>query len=96
MEDTRRRLPGPLSPDSDFEYRGWLVRVETTLADQVYSGHADLLCDGVHRCRVVLTTSRMDLPSAQLALCSKARDFIDDWCTRDHSGTTSFQELQGS
>ncbi|MDM0075442.1 hypothetical protein QTH90_13660 [Variovorax sp. J2P1-59] len=93
MEKPRRKLLGPLSPDSEFEYRGWLVRVETTLTDEVYAGHADLLCEGVHKCRVVLATSRLDLPSAQLALCSKARDFIDDWCQRDHSGTTSFQQL---
>jgi hypothetical protein len=83
MEIARHDLSGIPSPKADFEYRGWLVRVETTLADEVCSGHADLLYAEVHRCRVVLTTSRLDLPSAQLALCSKARDFIDEWFQRE-------------
>ncbi|MDM0109792.1 hypothetical protein QTH97_33085 [Variovorax sp. J22R24] len=93
MEKTDRDLDEALSPDTDFEYRGWLVRLETTRADDVWSGHADLLYADVHRCRVVLATSRLDLPSARLALCARARDFIDDWSTRDHSGNTAFLEF---
>ena len=78
---------------SEFEYRDWLVRVETTGAGEAFSGHADLYLQSEHLCRVVLSTSRLDRPSAHAALCTKARVFIDEWALRDHTGNTDFQDL---
>ena len=69
------------------------MRVEITRAGEAFSGHADLLWDGQQRCRVVLSTSRLDEAGAKLALGSKARDFIDDWMSRNDTGDSRFPDL---
>lgn len=83
----------PADPANNFEYRGWQVRIEVTVNNNAFSGHADLLLDDVQKCRVVLATSRSNSTSARWALDSKARDYIDDWHTRRHTGETDFGEL---
>ena len=64
---------------ADFEYRGWLVKIEIDHVDNYFSGHADLHHEGKSKCRLVLATTGLDINSARWALDSKARDFIDEW-----------------
>ena len=64
--------------DSEFEYRGSVVGVKTESPGKAFSGHADLHWKGQQKCRVALSTSRLDPVSARLAMCMKARDFIDN------------------
>ena len=77
----------------EFDYREWVVRVEVTDAGEAFSGRADLLRKGQQKCRLVLSTSRLDATAARLALGSKARDFIDDWMSRNETGQSSFSDL---
>jgi hypothetical protein len=79
--------------DAAFEYRGWRVTMETGAAQEMFSGHADLFCNGEHKCRLVLATPRADGVSARWALDSKARNYIDSWAERVHTGDTGLQEL---
>jgi hypothetical protein len=81
---------------NNFEYRGWRVRMEVTGIDTSFSGHATLFLDGEQKCRLVLATSRADRVAARWALDSKARDYIDDWHSKRHTGTTDFGELGAS
>ena len=78
---------------ADFNYREWMVRVEVTGAGEAFSGRADLLRKGQHKCRLVLSTSRLDATAATLALGTKARDFIDDWMSRNETGPSEFSDL---
>ncbi|WP_162593955.1 hypothetical protein [Variovorax sp. PBL-E5] len=78
---------------SSFEYRGWWVSIETAASGEFFAGHADLRHRGEHKCRLVLSTSRADPATARWALDSKARDYIDAWSERQHTGDTGFQEL---
>lgn len=78
---------------ADFEYRGWLVKIEIDHVDNYFSGHADLHHDGKYKCRLVLATTGLDSSSARWALDSKARDFIDEWTMRPRTGTTGLQDL---
>mgnify|MGYP001147638115 CR=1 FL=1 len=73
----------------EFDYREWIVRVEVTGAGEAFSGRADLLRKGQHKCRLVLSTSRLDSTAATLALGTKARDFIDDWMSRNETNRSS-------
>jgi hypothetical protein len=41
----------------------------------------------------VLSTSRLDATAARLALGTKARDFIDDWMSRNETGQSRFSDL---
>ena len=77
---------------SEFDYRGWLVRVEVKGAGAAFSGRADLLRKGQHKCRLVLSNSRVDATAARVALDTKARDFIDDWMSRNESDS-NFSDL---
>jgi hypothetical protein len=77
----------------EFDYREWIVRVEVTGAGEAFSGRADLLRKGQHKCRLVLSTSRLDSTAATLALGTKARDFIDDWMSRNETGQSQFSAL---
>lgn len=76
-----------------FEYREWEVRVEVTGAGEAFSGRADLLRKGEHKCRLVLSTTRLDATAARLALGTKARNFIDNWISRNESGQSPFSGL---
>ena len=78
---------------AEFDYRGWVVRVEVTGAGEAFSGGADLLRKGQHKCRLVLSSSRLDATAARLALGTKARDFIDDWMCRNETGQSQFSDL---
>ena len=78
---------------SEFDYREWLVRVEVTGDGEAFSGRADLRRKGQHKCRLVLSTSRLDAGAARLALSTKARDFIDDWMSRNETGQSRFSDL---
>ena len=78
---------------AEFDYRAWVVRVEVTGAGEAFSGRADLLWKGQHKCRLVLSTSRLDAGAARLALSTKARDFIDDWMSRNEAGQSQFSDL---
>ena len=75
-------------PADNFEYRGWLVSIEVTGGETMFSGHADLHLDGDHKGRVVLAAGRADQAAARWALDSKARDFVDEWVTRSQAGAT--------
>jgi len=77
----------------EFDYREWVVRVEVTGAGDAFSGRADLLRKGQHKCRLVLSTSRLDATAARLALGTKARDFIDEWMSRHETGPSRFSDL---
>jgi hypothetical protein len=79
--------------EAGFEYRGWRVSIETAPAGEFFAGHADLQYHGHHKCRVVLASPRTEYSSARWALDSLARDYIDTWTTRPHTGGTGFQEL---
>ena len=79
--------------DADYEYRGWRIKVEASHVGNAYSGHADLYRKGQHKCRVVLTTSRLDEATARSALHKKACDFIDDWMTDHETGGSNFADL---
>lgn len=79
--------------EADFVHRDWIVRVEIEPAGEAFSGHADLYWQGHHKCRVALSTSRLDPTSARLALCAKARDFVDGWIARPHAGDSGFSEV---
>jgi len=85
----------PMTTDSgaNFEYREWVVRVEVTDAGEGFLGGADLLRKGQHKCRLVLSTSRLDATAARHALGTKARDFIDDWLSRNETGQSRFSDL---
>jgi hypothetical protein len=78
---------------ANFEYREWVVRVEVTDAGEGFLGGADLLRKGQHKCRLVLSTSRLDATAARHALGTKARDFIDDWLSRNETGQSRFSDL---
>ena len=71
---------------AEFDYRAWVVRVEVTGAGEAFSGRADLLWKGQHKCRLVLSTARLDAIAARVALGTKARDYIDDWMSRHEIG----------
>lgn len=79
---------------NNFEYRGWHVQLEVTRSGSTFSISADLRLQGQQKCRLVLSTTREDLVSAQWALDSKVRDYIDNYLTRAHTGTTSFGGLE--
>ena len=83
-----------LDQANNFEYRGWHVQLKLTDDDSTVSGHANLSLDGEQKCRLVLATSRVDWVTARWALDSKARDYIDDWTSKRHTGNTDFGELR--
>lgn len=78
-----------------FVYEAWEVRVclEATAAEGQSSGHADLWRDGEHRCRVALTGRFPDAASACDALERKAKSWVDEWNSRDHTGETGFASM---
>ena len=78
---------------ADFDYREWLVSIEITCAGEALSGHADLFWEGQQKCRVVLSSLRLNEAETRLALGTKARAFIDDWMSREHTGDTAFSKL---
>ena len=82
-----------LDQANNFDYRGWHVQLEVKGDDSAFSGHASLTLDGEQKCRLVLATGRADPVTARWALDSKARDYIDDWNSRRHTGNTDFGEL---
>jgi len=84
---------GTMDQANNFEYRGWQVHIEVTGGDAMFSGHADLSLNGGLNCRIVLATSRNDRAAARWALDSQARDYVDDWTSNLHTGTTDFSEL---
>ena len=77
-----------MDPANNFEYRGWHVHIEVTGVEPSFSGRANLFLDGEHKCRLVLATCRADRVAARWALDSKARDYIDDWHAKRHTGNT--------
>lgn len=77
----------------DFEYRGWLVRLEITGSGEVITGRADLHYDGHYKCRMALASPHHGVASARAALEAKAKDFIDEWASRSHAGESGFQDL---
>ena len=83
----------PAENGAEFDYRGWEVRVEVTGDGRAFAGRADLLRKGQNKCRLVLSTSRLDATAAGLALGTKARDFIDDWMSRNETGLSRFSDL---
>ena len=78
---------------SEFDYREWLVRVEVTGDGEAFSGRADLRRKGQHKCRLVLSTARLDATAASVVLGAKARDYIDDWMSRNETGQSQFSDL---
>lgn len=71
---------------------GW-YRWRSQAAEKRLQAHAVLFLQGQQKCRVVLTSLRLNETETRLALGTKARDFIDDWMSRDHTGDTEFSEL---
>jgi len=76
-----------------FEYRGWEIHIEVIGKAEGFSGHADLRLKGEQRCLLVLATSRENRAASSATLGAKARDYIDDWTSRPHTGTTGFTPL---
>lgn len=77
-----------------FVYADWEIRVSlSALADGQTAGHADLWREGAHLCRVALSGRFADEAQACDALERKARDWVDDWSSRDHTGNTGFGSL---
>lgn len=77
-----------------FVYQGWEIRICLTpsVGDHA-GGHADLWRDAVHKCRVALSGRYADEVQACDALERKARAWVDDWHSRDHTGQTDFADL---
>jgi hypothetical protein len=80
---------------SRFDEGAWSVRVHVVQArlDSPAAGHADVYRDGVRKCRLTLVGHRHDPAAAAAALEVRARDFIREWSTRDHTGDTGLAEL---
>ncbi|RST53262.1 hypothetical protein [Variovorax sp. MHTC-1] len=78
-----------------FVYADWEIRVCLSAlgADGQTAGHADLWREGAHLCRVALSGRFADEAQACDALERKARDWVDDWSSRDHTGNTGFVSL---
>jgi hypothetical protein len=80
-----------------FVYEGWEVRICLTVVNDGHEiqagGHADLWRDEVHKCRVALSGRFADEAETCDALERKARDWVDDWHSRDHTGQTGFADL---
>ena len=78
-----------------FDYEGWEIRIclSAALLDGQAAGHADLLRDGEHKCRVALSGRYPDAASASDALERKAKAWVDDWRSRDHTGDTGFADV---
>jgi hypothetical protein len=73
----------PNSAVHRFEYYGWSVAVELegVSSDGVISGHADLHCEGDHKCRIALSGKYADGARAISSLADRSRAFIDEWHT---------------
>jgi hypothetical protein len=78
-----------------FVYEGWEIRISLTAApaDGQVAGHADLWRRGIHKCRIALSGRFPDDASACGAPERKAKDWIDDWTSRDHTGNSGFSEV---
>ncbi|MBT2321481.1 hypothetical protein J7E62_03790 [Variovorax paradoxus] len=78
-----------------FVHAGWEISVCLSVmgADGQAAGHADLWRDGAYLCRVALSGRFADEMQACEALEHKARDWVDDWNSRDHSGDTGFASI---
>ena len=77
---------------TEFEYRGWQVRIEPNGSEAPCAMHADLYYQGKYKCRVALS-AEMEPSCACWALDSKARDFIDEWSMKPRSSDPLLHEL---
>ena len=76
-----------------INYRGWNVQIFLTMVTPtVCSGHVNISEDDILRCRIALT-GQMDEANAILSLERKVADWVEEWLSRNHSGTTGFSEL---
>jgi len=80
---------------SRFDEGPWTVRVHVvpTRRDGPVECHADVYREGRHKCRLTLVGHRHEPASAVAALEQRARVFIEEWSTRDHTGDTGLAEL---
>ncbi|OUL98427.1 hypothetical protein [Variovorax sp. JS1663] len=78
-----------------FVYDDWDIRIclDAATADGQTSGHADLLLGGEHKCRISLSGRFAGADGACDTLERKARGWVDDWKSREHSGDTHFAAL---
>lgn len=78
-----------------FDDGPWNVRIHVVPArlDRPAASHADVYRDGVAKCRLTLVGHRHDPAAAAAALEARARAFIAEWSTRDHTGDTGLAEL---
>ena len=65
-------IPMHTDGGTNFEYREREVRVEVSGAGEAFSGRANLLRKGEHKCRLVLSTMRLDATAARLAWARKS------------------------
>ena len=78
-----------------FDDGPWRVRIHVVPArlDGPAASHADVYREGRHKCRLTLVGHRHEPASAVAALDQRARVFIEEWSTRDHTGDTGLAEL---
>lgn len=80
-------------PAKTLNYRGWNVQIFLTMVTPtVCSGHVNISEDDILRCRIALA-GQMDEANAILSLERKVADWIEEWLSRNHSGTTGLSEL---
>ncbi len=80
---------------SSFDHGDWHCDIELTgtTGEGYWAGHAELFRNGGFKCRVVLAGRFSDALVASTALERKARNVIDEWDARDHTGDTSYSAL---
>ena len=79
-------------------HEGWEIRIclDAVMNEAQSAGHADLWRGGEHKCRIALTSRFVDAAGACDTLERKAKEWVDDWNSRDHSGDTGFARLEES
>ncbi|WP_077002930.1 hypothetical protein [Variovorax sp. KK3] len=78
-----------------FGYEGWDIRIcldGPVAGDGQLSAQAELSLAGAGKCRISLS-GRIDIDTACDTLERKAKAWVDDWKSREHSGGTHFAEL---
>jgi len=81
------------TPVKTINDRGWNAQIFLTMVTPtICSGYVDISEDDVLRCRIALAR-QMDEASAILSLERKSADWVEEWLSRNHSGTTGFIKL---
>lgn len=81
------------APIRSFSHRGWDVHIYLTrISPETYTGQVDIFDGDIKRCRIVLAGPLKEIMAIS-ALESKSADWVDDWLSRPHTGSTGFSAL---